>query len=414
MNPLAALPPTTDVAIIGGGLVGLSFAVLIARQSPSLQIHVIEAFPFGAAPQAQVSSQDFDARTTALSESSRRIFAGIGLWDVIARNACAIETIHVSDRGHVGVTRLEASTAGLPTLGHVVENRHLGRALIAAAETIENIHIVAPARIDRLRAIPEGMALHLADQQCLARLAVVADGAESALLQQLGVHTTSHDYGQTALIANIALARSHGNVAYERFTDEGPVALLPLPDAGREHRAALVWTLPPESAAELAVVDDAAFLHRLHQRFGFRAGRFLRCGVRACYPLRLLTAQEQVRTGLVVVGNAAHLLHPVAGQGFNLALRDVARLSEVLAAALRNNEALGSLAVLERYLAAQMADQRNTITFSHGVPKAFAMQNSVAATLRNVGLIALDLCGLARQEFARFGAGLAPPAARLP
>jgi ubiquinone biosynthesis UbiH/UbiF/VisC/COQ6 family hydroxylase len=285
--------------------------------------------------------------------------------------------------------------------------------LYAALKGCDNVSLIAPARVQRLRPVADGMELLVGDRVCRAALVVVADGANSTLLQSLGVHTHIKDYQQTALIANVALTEAHGGMAYERFTDEGPIALLPLLDAGREHRAALVWTLTPERAAELMATPDADFVAELHRRFGFRAGAFQRIGSRHCYPLKLMVAEEQVRSQLVVAGNAAHFLHPVAGQGFNLALRDVARLAEFVLAAVAEGKAPGDLALLESYLAAQQADQENTILFSHSLPALFGQSALAPAALRNVGLIAMDLIGPLRQEFARFGAGLLAPGMKL-
>ena len=408
-----ALPQSVDVAIVGGGMVGLSLALLLARANAGLRIGVFEARPVTLGDDCDWPPS-FDARSTALSESTREIFAGAGLWSDLAAHAAAIETIHVSDRSHAGATRLEAREAGVAALGHVVENRLLGRVLLAAVDACPGVKLIAPVNVERLRPAADGMVLHCGEQRCRAGLAVVADGAGSALLPTLGIHTRVTDYRQAAVIANVGLARPHTGVAYERFTDSGPAALLPLPPAAGEQRAALVWTAAPDVAAELVACDEDMFLRRLHERFGFRAGRFYRCGERTSYPLQLSVAEEQVRRHLVVMGNAAHYLHPVAGQGFNLAMRDVARLCESVTHSCRRGAGPGELAALQDYIAAQQVDQRNTIGFSHYLPAIFGRPDRGTAALRSAGLIALDLVPPLRRQFARFGAGLEYPASKLP
>lgn len=407
----ATLPERTDVAIVGGGMVGLSLALLLARSCPELSVVVIEAHAFSLA--GDLEQPSFDARCTAVSESSRAVFEHIGVWARLASLVAPITTVHVSDRGKPGITRLEAAEQGLEGLGFVVENRVLGQVLMAAVSDCPAIRIVAPLRVERLVPDAKGMVIESGDQRCLASLAVVAEGAGSTTLEQLGIHTRVTDYGQSALIANIGLERPHAGVAYERFTDQGPLALLPLPDAGGEHRAALVWTLPPTQAQELASAPEEVFLAALQERFGYRAGTFVRRGQCSTYSLRLSVAEEQVRRHLAVVGNAAHFLHPVAGQGFNLALRDVARLVEAVVAGWRRDLAPGDLAVLEDYLSGQEGDQWQTILFSDSLPRTFATGGALPA-LRSIGLITLDLVPALRTEFARFGAGLAVRAARLP
>lgn len=405
-----ALPASTEIAIVGGGMVGLSLAILFAQQLKEARILVIEAFPLETvgsdSPEAEIPPS-FDARVTALGESSREIFQTLGVWQHLAPYLSTIGDIQVSNRDHPGATRLNARDINLPALGYVVENRHLGRTLLGRAKACDNIQILAPAKVDRLIPVSGGMEIGCGGQHCRASLAVIADGANSAMLRQLGIHTQCTDYQQTAVIANIALSTDPGGVAYERFTNTGPIALLPLQSVDGEPRAALIWSVPRPRADQLLTAGVEEFLSELHQLFGYRAGRFIRCGQRSAYPLRRLAAQEQVRSHLAVVGNAAHTLHPVAGQGFNLALRDIARLAEVVAAGRRRGEELGSLTTLERYLEAQRADQRNTTFFSHILPTIFGDHSPVAVALRNVGLIALDLAPWGRRGFASFGAGLA-------
>jgi 2-polyprenyl-6-methoxyphenol 4-hydroxylase len=410
---VGASPKPIEIAIVGGGMVGLSLALLLARQEPGVRVVVIEPIAFGPAG-VEPMPPSFDARSTALSESTREIFEGLDLWQDLDTDVCPIETIHVSDRGHPGATRLSAGESGLKGLGYVIENRLLGDALMSAVRACANIQVMAPEKVAQLRPRKGGMEVvfESGTESLGVSLAIVADGANSGTLEKLGIYTEIRDYGQMALVTNLGLAGSHQGVAYERFTDEGPMALLPLLPADGEQRAALVWTLPPDKAAALRDAGEEAFLERVQQRFGFRAGRFVRCGSRHCYPLSLMVAQEQIRSHLVVAGNAAHFLHPVAGQGFNLALRDVAQLSAVLVNACRRGEAPGTLAVLERYLEAQKRDQSTTIDFSDSLPRVFGLTLAPAIALRNAGLISLDLLPFARREFARFGAGLAATGVR--
>ena len=215
-------------------------------------------------------------------------------------------------------------------------------------------------------------------------------------------------YRQQALIANVAFARPHEGCAFERFTDEGPLALLPLPGvAGAEHRSALVWTLPPARAEQLQDCDDEEFLGALQDRFGYRLGRLRQVGERHTYPLALTESTEQVRHSVVVMGNAAHALHPVAGQGYNLAMRDVAELARVLDEAIRAGEAPGSLSVLQRYRQRQHNDQSRTIAMSDLLPGLFMNSDPVLGLARDMALAGLDVIAPLKREFVRYAAGVA-------
>ncbi|MCB1841642.1 MAG: FAD-dependent monooxygenase, partial [Halioglobus sp.] len=239
-------------------------------------------------------------------------------------------------------------------------------------------------------------------------LLLVADGANSRLCRCLGVELTEKLYDQHAVVANVATSLPHGGCAFERFTDEGPLAMLPLPAAaGAEHRCALVWTLPPERAASMRDCSEQAFLAQLQRAFGYRLGRLRAVSARHSYPLALTRAREQVRQGIVVMGNAAHALHPVAGQGYNLALRDIAGLATVLAQGLQAGDALGELSSLRRYQNHQHADQARTIGFSDRVPELFMHADPLLGVGRDIALAGLDLLPAAKREFVRHAAGVA-------
>jgi len=398
-----------DIVIVGGGMVGISLALLLRAQQP-WNILLIEAQELASSdgPVSGAYSSSFDARSTALSWSSKNIYQSIGLWPQLKKHLSAIAQIHVSDRGHVGMTRIDAGDANVDALGYVVENQWLGSVLLNQL-TKTDIQLLGSCKLETIEPLASGMRLQLqqADkdlQTIETKLLVIADGAGSTTAQQLGIQSQSTPYDQTGIIANVSLEKPHGGVAYERFTDQGPMALLPLADFKGRPRSALVWTQPRAMAETLMAADEQAFLEQLQLRFGYRLGHFKQLGKRVAYPLALNTATEQVRRHLVVMGNAAHSLHPVAGQGFNLSLRDAAALANSLAEA---GDRIGDLAVLQNYQQQQAIDQRNTVLFSDSLPKLFGLSSSIVALGRNSGLLAMDLIPSLRNSFAQFGMGMA-------
>ena len=396
-----------DLVIVGGGMVGISLALLLAQQQSDWNVLLLEAQAYDNSDNHN-NHPSFDSRSTALSWSSRKIFQAAGLWSELESHTSAIKNIHVSDRGHIGLTRISADEAGVDALGYVIENRWIGNVLLKKF-TATAVEIMAPERVAKITPLKSGVRLNLEKigEAIETSLLVIADGANSQTAQKLGIHSDKKPYGQQGIIANIALQDAHNGVAYERFTDQGPMAMLPLPDFDGSPRCALVWTQPPERAAELMTATDKDFLQALQESFGYRMGMVEKVGERVAYPLALTTASEQVRRNIVVLGNAAHSLHPVAGQGFNLSLRDVATLADVLGKAKSAGTDFSSLETLERYQQQQLADQQNTLMFSDNLPKLFAQASSVVALGRNSGLVMMDLLPSLRSRFAKFGMGMA-------
>jgi 2-octaprenyl-6-methoxyphenol hydroxylase len=385
-----------NVAIIGGGLVGASLALSLQGLAKARGWRIVLIEPFAPGDAFQPS---YDARSSALSYGSRLIYERLSLWKALAERAEPIRHIHVSDRGRFGAARLDASQQRVDALGYVVENAWLGHCLWHALDR-EVIEWRCPAEVRQLVAHDGGYTLTLDDEtELVCDLAVLADGGRSALREQLGIHVTQTTYDQTALIANVTPGDPHNGWAYERFTDTGPLALLPLP----ENRCALIWTRPQADAERLARIDEKTFLTELQQAFGYRLGTFRQVGMRYSYPLTLIEAQEQVRPHLVVLGNAAHSLHPIAGQGFNLSLRDVSALTEALE---RSDNEPGNFAALQQYLYGQRLDQQLTIGFSDQVTRLFSNASPWLAAGRNAGLIGLELCPSAKEVFARQAMGL--------
>ncbi|MEQ9397436.1 2-octaprenyl-6-methoxyphenyl hydroxylase [Haliea sp.] len=400
-----------DIVIAGGGMVGISLALELGRLLPATtSITLVEGFALPPASSTPDYHPSFDARSTALSYSSQLIYQDMGLWPALQRWLCPIATIHVSSRGHFGSTLLRARDYGWQALGHVVENPWLGQTLLHALRGQGRVELLNPATVVAATACADGVDLVLegaAPAHLRSALLVVADGADSGLRQRLGVSSSEKPYRQHALICNIATAQPHNGCAFERFTDEGPLALLPLlPAAAARNRSALVWTLPPERAESLLAGTDEAFLGALQQRFGYRLGRLLQAGARQAYPLSLRHCEEQVRAGVVIMGNAAHALHPVAGQGFNLALRDIAALGRVLAPAVAAGESPGSLAVLQRYRERQRQDQLRTIQFSDRLPALFMHADPMLALARDLALSGLDWVAPLKRAFVEHAAGL--------
>lgn len=387
----------TDVLVVGGGMVGAALAV--ALNGTGLGVTVVEAVP----PRAP-GQPSYDDRSTALAWTSRRILETLDAWPMLAGDAGPIEHVHVSQQHRLGVTRLHAAEENLPALGYVVPNRALGSVLLAAMTRADNVRFLAPARALAVYRQSDGISVRIeasgSTQEVRAKLLVVADGARSPLREMLGIRARHWDYGQAAIICNIATERAHGNTAYERFTREGPMALLPL---DRE-RMTLVLVERDELADAVLAMDDEAFIARVQKRFGNRLGVLQHPGKRSSYPLALVTAERQVSERAVILGNAAHSLHPIAGQGFNLSLRDVAVLAEVLAA---NAADPGAAAALKDYARWRRDDQRKVVAFTDMLNRLFAVPFGLAAHARGLGLLGMDLFPSARREFSRHAMGRA-------
>ncbi|MEX5576136.1 2-octaprenyl-6-methoxyphenyl hydroxylase [Pseudomonas lijiangensis] len=385
-----------NLAIIGGGLVGASLALALQAGAKARGWKIVLIEPFAPGDSYQPS---YDARSSALSFGARRIYERLGLWHQIIRRAEPIMQIQVSDRGRFGATRLAAMEEGVPALGYVVENAWLGQCLWAGLDR-EVVTWRVPAEVTHMQALAGGYRLTLNDETELeCDLAVLADGGRSSLREQLGIGVRERSYDQSALIANITPSEAHCGQAFERFTDDGPMALLPLP----ENRCALVWTRKGNDTQRLAELDDRSFLSELQNVFGYRLGTLRQVGSRHVYPLSLVEAEEQVRSHLVVLGNAAHSLHPIAGQGFNLSLRDADALAQAL---LESDKLPGDLSTLLAYRERQRLDQQMTVGFSDKVTRLFGSTQPVVTAGRNLGLLGLDLLPPAKRWFARQAMGL--------
>ena len=297
-----------DLIIIGGGLAGAS--LVCALKHSSLKIAVVEAYPVNAD-----SQPSYDDRTVAFSYGSRCIFDSMGLWPSLQPYAEAIDTIHISDRGHFGVTRLTKQQEGVEALGYVMENRRIGIQLYEEMKAADNITLYCPANLTSLQQDVDQISVKIQvdskPQTLTAKLLVAADGNNSQVIKLLAIGTSQKNYQQVALITNVTPGKKHNNVAYERFTDTGPLALLPM----QNNRCSVVWALTQQQADDLYVMDEADFLLQLQERFGFRLGQFKKVGVRQLYPLFLQSATQMVHGRVAILGNAAHSVHPVAGQG---------------------------------------------------------------------------------------------------
>ncbi len=412
-----------DVVIIGGGMVGASLAVALGHTA--LKVAVIEQYPLSAPNEDRPTQYQpsYDARSTAISWGSRLIYQRLGLWSELAQHVTPIERIHVSDRGRFGATRLNADDYKVDALGYVVPNEWIGTTLTAAVKSLANTAYICPAKVETIsrnaksteitlsgQSLPD----HLKDTTLTADLVVIADGGRSETCQKLGINMKVESYGQHALIANVSTSKHHQFEAYERFTDTGPMAMLPLGETDTsDTRCALVWTLPESEVEAVMDMADAEFIALLQERFGYRLGHILKVGERFCYPLKLSQAEEQVRSGIVVVGNAAHALHPVAGQGYNLALRGVVALAELISTAAAKGENIGALAMLQRYLDARLDDQDKTILFSDKVTRLFGDTHAGVGLLRDMGLVGLDILPTAKRIFAKQAMGMGGSEAKL-
>jgi 2-octaprenyl-6-methoxyphenol hydroxylase len=393
-----------DVAIVGGGMVGASLAAALAGSGRRVLL-IESAAPGGG------SQPSFDERTTALGNASRRIFEGLGVWEAIAPEAQPIRAIHVSDAGRFGFARLSAAEQGIDAFGYVVANRRIGAALWEALRRAPDLELRVPAQVSDVQISAEGVTLEVTGESAvperlLARLVVAADGAHSQIRAAAGIAAAVEDYEQLAVVANVAADVAHEGWAYERFTSAGPLALLPLHDGSR----AVVWAAAPARAQHLLAMDESAFLADLQAQFGWRAGRFTRVVRLGAYPLRLTRAAATVGVRTVLIGNAAQALHPVAGQGFNLGLRDAAILAELLCG---DGEDPGTGERLERFASWRARDRSGVTHFTDGLVKLFGDSRPGLGLLRDLGLLMFDLTPPAKRALARVSLGFGGPSPRL-
>jgi 2-octaprenyl-6-methoxyphenol hydroxylase len=391
----AAVSPSHDVIIVGGGLVGASLACALAPLG--LKVALIEAVVFRAA-----SQPSYDDRTLALSASSCRILEAMGVWPMLKDEATAIREIHVRELDRPGHVVMTPDELGLDRFGHVVEARAFGAAMSAILPRLDKVDFLCPASVGAIRAAGDQVMVDYSDEggngQISARLLVGADGARSFVRESLGIETERHDYRQTAVICNVTPEQDHRGRAFECFTPSGPFAVMPHVNG----RCGLIWCVESDRAQALLDLTDAEFLQRAQRRFGGHLGAFLKVGKRSSYPLRLVRAQEDIRPRTVILGNAAHAIHPIGAQGFNLGLRDVAVLAEVLAEVTRRGGAseIGNPEVLRRYSDWRAPDHRGTIAYSDGLARLFSNPSSVAAAARTAGLLAHALVPTLRRQLA--------------
>ncbi len=392
------------VTIVGGGLAGASLAC--ALEPLDLDITVLEATP----PQHD-DQPSFDERTIALTYSSRQVLEGIGLWPEIASDAGPIHRIHISNRGHSGFARLDRNLIGADALGYVIPTRALGRALTERLSNNPRVDYRCPAEVSSIDHDPlnSSIRVEVSGEKFSSSLVVLADGGRSSLGQSMGLKSNEKQYDKKALIGIVGVDRDQDATAYERFTRHGPLALLPL-DA---RRYALAWTLPKAQASEMVTLPEKAFLEALQDAFGDRVGFFSRCDRLKAYPLRRVEVETPVGDRLIALGNAAHIVHPVAGQGFNLGLRDVAHLAEEIFHGLKNNKDIGDSEVLAQYANLRHRQTKRVLRFTDGLLQVFANDYPGLSSGRNFALNMLEILPPAKRMLLKRTAGLSGPLPRL-
>ena len=395
-----------DIVIAGGGMIGTSLALALAPLG--LRIAVVEAI---ARKEAQQPS--FDDRSTALSRSTQRMFEAMGLWEEIVAASTPISNIHVSDKGRFGFSHIDAEEQGVEALGYVVINRVLGAVLQSNLESAQNVELVCPARIEDIELGPEHASATLTsdgDSQTLdCKLLVAADGANSSVREMMAISAQKRSYGQRAVIGNLQPEKNLNNRAFERFTPQGPLAILPIAN----DRAGFVWTVSEDDADRVLGLSDDEFLAEIQDEFGYRLGEFSRVGTRAAYPLILSKAVRLTAARSVLIGNSAHGLHPVSAQGFNLGMRDVAALCDCIAEDKSVETDPGNRALLKRYAEWRRSDQKKLVHFTDNLVRLFGSSRPGLRTLRNIGMIGFDLIPGVRPMIAKHTMGLAGELPRL-
>ncbi|EET81828.1 2-octaprenyl-6-methoxyphenyl hydroxylase [Acinetobacter radioresistens] len=397
-----------QVIIVGGGMVGLSLALMLAKAK--IRVKLLEAirYPDYTDTESVPYHSSFDARNTALSRRSVQIYQKLGLWEALQQHATPILEVHITEQGSFGKARLKAEQENVESFGQVIENAWLGRVLLTQVRQQPLIELIDGVQVKALTQDTEQVYIEAEREgqelQLTSKLVIAADGRDSFCRQALGVGVDVHDYDQVAIVTAVQTSKPHRQVGFERFSPLGPLALLPLPG---EYRRSVVWPVKKGTEHEwLGEENDQNFLNALQQTYGDRAGKFEKTGKRFSYPLSQVLAHKQAVGRVVLMGNAAHTLHPVAGQGFNLCLRDADVLLRFLGSHLTVSDDLGEPEVLKAYEQARLTDQQRVIKFCDSVVRGFSNQNPVLKLLRNTGLIAFDIVPGIKPLVANYAMGL--------
>ena len=399
---------TEKVIIVGGGMVGLSLALMLAKQK--IQVQLLEAikYPIFESEGEIPYHSSFDARNTALSRRSVQIYQQLGLWDLLQAHATPILQVHITEQGSFGKARLVAEEEKVESFGQVIENAWLGRVLLTEVRKEALIELIDGVKVTELNQDQDQVYIEAnRGEEALklsAKLLIAADGRDSFCRQALGVGVDVHDYDQVAIVTAVQTSKPHQQVGFERFSPLGPLALLPLPG---EYRRSVVWPVKKGTEHEwLGQENDQHFLDALQHTYGDRAGKFEKTGQRFCFPLSQVLAHKQAVGRVVLMGNAAHTIHPVAGQGFNLCLRDADVLVRFLMEQLAKSDDIGNPDNLLAYEQARLTDQQRVIKFCDSVVRGFSNQNPILKLLRNTGLIAFDVIPGVKPLVANYAMGL--------
>ncbi len=393
-----------DLIIVGAGMVGSTLA--LALEGSGLDILVLDASPLEAAdfdPQG-----GFEPRVSALSAASQRIFERLGAWPgMSARRVSPYTDMHVWDGSGTGQIHFSAATVHAEVLGHIVENRVVQDALLETMQRRGGQRLLGAARLERLERTPQGWQLTLDDgRQLNAPLLVAADGANSAVRRLAGCETREWDYLHQAIVTSVRCSEPHQRTAWQRFTDGGPLAFLPLERDGDQHWCSIVWSVTELEARRLMALDDAAFRAALGRAFEQRLGEVEEVDPRLCIPLRQRHAKRYVQPGLALIGDAAHTIHPLAGQGVNLGLLDAAVLAEVIEAAMARGERPEDIRVLSRFERRRMPHNLAMMAAMEGFERLFQADPLPLRWLRNTGLKAVQALPEAKALFVRQALGL--------
>ena len=409
-----------QVLIVGGGHVGLSFALLLAHHGIASTLLEKNSYPTISPYDDQKRSHYLDSRNTALSRRTVQIYQEIGLWSELQSHACRIDAVQISEQGSFGRAQLNKKDEKVESFGQVMENAWLGRKLLLAVQDEPLITIIDNAEVTTIQQQLDNVMLNFNyygssedEQQLQGSVLVACDGRDSNVRQLLDIGISTYDYQQTAIVGVVETDKPHEHIAIERFSPAGPLAVLPLTDPDGDgnseyqtgHRRSVVWVCPTGEEQQY-LEDDVHFLATLQQAFGERAGKFIAAGRRGAYPLTRVLAKSQVDGRCVIMGNAAHTLHPVAGQGFNLCMRDAHVLAQMMSAQVLKGADIGDVQLLKRYEKARLSDQKRVIRFCDAVVHGFTHPNPAIKLARNVALLAFDKLPNIKPLVATYAMGL--------